>query len=64
MTDRMLYDAEAAAELLSTTPIRIAELRRGGQLIAVKDGKKFKFRRDDLQAYVDGLATYEPGRAS
>lgn len=64
MVDRLLYDAEAAAEMLSTTPKRVSELRRAGVLVAVKDGKKFKFRGDDLQAYVDRLRAYEPGRSA
>lgn len=60
-TVRLLYDAEGAAELLSTSERRIHELRRSGALIAVQDGREFKYRLDDLQAYVDRLRTYEPG---
>lgn len=64
MSDRLLYDADGAAVLLSTTPKRVSELRRAGELPAVKDGKKFKFRRDDLLAYVDRLPTFEPGQVA
>lgn len=60
---RLLYDAESAAELLSTTPRRIHELRRAGQLGAVKDGRMLKFRHEDLQNYADRLAAFEPGGA-
>lgn len=58
---RLLYDADGAAELLSTTKRRIHELRRAGELAAVSDGREFKFRATDLQAYIDGLRVYEPG---
>lgn len=61
---KLLYDAEGAAELLSTTAKRISELRRAGELSAVKDGKKYKFTSSELQRYVDSLSEYEPGRAS
>jgi len=60
--ERLLYDAVAAAVLLSTTPRRISELRRAGELIAVQDGRTYKFRRDDLEHYVASLRTYEPKR--
>lgn len=58
---RLLYDAEGAAELLSTTPKRISELRRAGVLGAVLDGKKYKFTADELQRYAERLPAYEPG---
>jgi len=60
--ERLLYDAVAAAVLLSTTPRRISELRRAGELIAVQDGRTYKFRRDDLEHYVASPRTYEPKR--
>lgn len=60
---RLLYDANGAAEMLSTTPRRIHDMRRAGVLAAVKEGRAYKFRRDDLQAYVDGLDTFEPPRS-
>ena len=52
---RLLYDRDAAAEALSTSPRRIDELRRAGLLLAVQDGRSWKFRHDDLQRYIDGL---------
>ncbi len=57
---KLLYDAAAAAELLSTTPLRISELRRAGKLGAVLDGKKYKFTADELQRYINQLPAYEP----
>lgn len=60
---RLLYDAEGAAELLSTTPKRVSELRRAGELCAVLDGKKYKFTADELQRYVNRLPGYEPRSA-
>lgn len=64
MSDRLLYDAESAAVMLSTSTYRIGELRRAGELIAVQDGRECKFTRAELQRYVDNLATSEPKRAS
>jgi excisionase family DNA binding protein len=60
MTTKLLYDADGAAELLSTTPLRISELRRAGKLAAVLDGKKYKFTADELQRYAASLPAYEP----
>jgi hypothetical protein len=54
---RILYDKAAAAEQLSTSPRRVDELRRAGQLIAVVDGGQYKYTATDLQRYVDGLKT-------
>ncbi|AVJ50252.1 excise [Mycobacterium phage Mendokysei] len=61
---RLIYDEESAAELLSTTPRRLAELRRAGEIVAVRDGRAYKYRADDLQAYVNSLPTYEPGQVA
>lgn len=58
---KILYDTEEAAAALSTTPKRIAELRRSGALCAVRDGRKYKFTAAELQRYVDHLPAYEPG---
>lgn len=63
MTGRLLYDAEAAAAMLSTSTYRIGELRRAGELIAVQDGRECKFTHAELQRYVDQLPTSEPKRA-
>lgn len=61
---RLLYDAEGAAELLSTTPLRISELRCAGKLGAVLDGKKYKFTADELRRHAEQLPAYEPGQTS
>lgn len=61
MTERGLYDRTSAAEYLSTTARRIDELRRGGQLPAAQDGREWKFRRVDLDDYIDRLPQYIPG---
>jgi excisionase family DNA binding protein len=62
-TDRLLYDAPAAAELLSTSVRRVHELRRAGTLCAVEDGRVMKFTRAELERYIAGLPTFEPKRA-
>lgn len=58
----LLYDAEGAAHLLSTTPKRVSELRRAGKLAAVLDGRKYQFKHDELCRYMDLLPEYEPGQ--
>jgi hypothetical protein len=61
MTPRILLDAETAAEMLSIkSKDRVDELRLSGKLVAVKDGREYKYRLEDLQAYADSLPTYEP----
>lgn len=61
MSARYLYSAEEAAELLSIkSKDRIDELRLAGRLVAVKDGREYKYRPADLQEYADSLPTYEP----
>lgn len=62
MTPPLLYSADAAADQLGTTTRRIHELRRAGKLLAVLDGRQYKFRSQDLQDYVDSLPSWEPGR--
>lgn len=57
MTDRLLYDKASAAEQLSTSVRRIDELRRAGRLIAVQDGREWKYTRAELQRYIDSLET-------
>ncbi|MFN3007397.1 helix-turn-helix domain-containing protein [Mycolicibacterium wolinskyi] len=57
MPNRLLYDRDGAAEQLSTSPRRLDELRRSGLLIAVKDGREWKYTAEDLQRYVDSLKT-------
>ena len=54
---KILYDKSSAAEVLSTSERRVDELRRAGKLLAVQDGREWKYRADDLQAYADSLIT-------
>ena len=61
MSPRILYDAESAATALSIkSKDRVDELRRSGDLVAVKDGREYKYRLADLQAYADALPVYDP----
>lgn len=60
MTTKLLFNADAAAELLSTTKRRVHELRRCGQLTAVLDGREMKFTYTELQRYADSLQAFEP----
>lgn len=55
MMIRGLYDRDAAADYLSTSPRHVDDLRRGGKLISVFEGGKNKFRREDLDRYIDSL---------
>ena len=55
MSIRGLYDRESAAEYLSTSPRHIDDLRRGGKLIAVFEGGKNKFPREELDRYIASL---------
>lgn len=55
MNIRGLYDRDSAAEYLSTSPRHVDDLRRGGKLISVFEGGKNKFRREDLDRYIDSL---------
>ena len=60
MPDKLLYDHNAAAELLSTSPRRIHELRRAGTLAAVQDGRSLKFAKQELERYATSLPAFEP----
>lgn len=53
---RILYDRDSAAVMLSCSPRQIDELRRAGRLVAVFEGREYKFRHADLEAYADSLA--------
>jgi len=55
---RLLYDAKAAAEMLSMSQRRLADLRRAGKITAVEDGRGWKYLHADLEAYAAGLVTY------
>lgn len=59
-----LFDKDAAAEFLSTSDRRVDDLRRAGLLTAVQDGREYKYRLADLEAYIEGLPVAEPGRRS
>ena len=50
-----LLDREGAAAYLSTSPCRIDELRRSGRLLAVLDGRIFKYLPADLDLYISSL---------
>ncbi|MGE2733798.1 helix-turn-helix domain-containing protein [Mycolicibacterium vaccae] len=52
---RVLYDKTAAAEQLSTSERRIDELRRARKLIAVQDGREWKYPHDELERYANSL---------
>lgn len=52
---KILYDKSGAAEILSMSEDRVDRLRRAGKLIAVLDGREYKYRADDLQRYADSL---------
>jgi excisionase family DNA binding protein len=52
-----LLDQDGAAAYLSTSGRRVSELRRAGQILAVKDGVEWKFKPADLDAYIDSLPT-------
>lgn len=54
---RVLLDRRHAAEALATSPRRVDDLRRAGVLTAVQDGREWKFRPTDLEAYAASLAT-------
>lgn len=62
MSIRGLYNKFGAADYLSTSERRVDELRRAGILIAVQDGREWKFRRVDLDTYIDSLPEFEPGK--
>lgn len=52
-----IRDRVFAADYLDTSPRRVDELRKAGILPAVRDGRRWKFRRSDLDAYVASLPT-------
>ena len=65
MSETGLFDKFGAAEYLSTSERRVDELRRAGDLAAVRDGREYKYNREDLDAYRLALPAWEPqGRAS
>jgi excisionase family DNA binding protein len=51
--DNRLLDCEGAAAYLATTPRHIRQLWEERRLTAVKLGRLVRFRRQDLDAYVE-----------
>lgn len=54
---RALLDRRQAAEALATSPRRVDDLRRAGLLVAVLDGREWKYRPEDLMDYAAALPT-------
>jgi hypothetical protein len=52
-----LFSRDGAATYLATSPRRVDELRRAGRLLAVLDGREWKFTAADLDMYIAGLKT-------
>jgi excisionase family DNA binding protein len=50
-----IMDKNGAAAYLATSTRRVDELRRAGRLLAVLDGREWKFRVSDLDDYVESL---------
>lgn len=52
-----LRDRERAAQYLSMTVRRLDDLRRSGVIRAVRDGNRWKYTTEALDAYVESLPT-------
>ncbi len=52
---RILYDSKSAAEALSMSEDKLAQLRRAGLIDAKWAGKAWHFLHSDLVAYAEGL---------
>ncbi|ORA63896.1 MULTISPECIES: helix-turn-helix domain-containing protein [Mycobacteroides] len=52
-----LRDRERAAQYLSMTVRRLDDLRRSGAVKAVRDGNRWKYTTEALDAYVESLPT-------
>jgi excisionase family DNA binding protein len=59
----LLNKADAAAAL-SMSQRRLDELVAAGEIAAVQDGGRVKFRPAELQRYADALPNWEPKRVS
>lgn len=61
MTDsnRVLYDRDGAAEQLSTSARRVDDLRRARLLLAVRDGREWKYTAAELRRYAESLPSSE-----
>lgn len=55
-----LLDTRAAASYIASSANRVVELVRAGSLAAVRDGRKIKLRRSELDRYIADLPAYEP----
>ena len=52
-----LLDREGAAKYLSCTARHVDDLRRGGLLVGVLEGRAFRYRLTHLDAYIESLPT-------
>ena len=50
---RLLLTPEEVAEILRVKPARVLEAARDGRLRAVKWGKFVRFRRQDVDTFID-----------
>lgn len=55
-----LLTRREACQVLRMSLRRFDELVKSGEICAVQDGKRVKFRPEHLQDYIDGLPSYEP----
>lgn len=55
-----LLKTKAAANYLGTSPRRLAELTKSGQIAALRDGGCLKYAVTELERYVADLPAYEP----
>lgn len=51
-----LLDATEVARILHREPASVTALARAGKLRGARDGKRWLFRPEDVEAYVEGLA--------
>ncbi len=58
---RLMFSAEAAAELLSISRTRIFALIKAGEIHSSRIGRLRRIPADSLAAYVDQLSRVEPG---
>lgn len=49
-----------AARYLKTSPRRLDELIRSGEIAAVRDGRNVKITQAELERYIADLPSYEP----
>lgn len=54
---RILYDGPSAAEMLSVSQRHLDDLRRARKILAVKEGRGWKYRHEDLVAFAEKLPT-------